>query len=291
MNRRKGAPGWILLVAALLAAPPVLAQEPPQQKEAWEDAHDRAEEEMRERKDRDHGFRHMLDVLELVDAPVFERNMLQTKYEWTQKAAGASMGELTFKPVFTFGAEREFALRIEAPLETFWPSGGGSSVSGFASLTTTLMWGFFSVSGIRQAVGLELQWNTASNSAVGQPWIIEPVYVVAFKLCSSVALSVEINWQKSFGNLGTYKPVNTIQFKPTLTVALPAWFYVAVQDKTSWSLQDQNVGSLLKFTAGRFLTRAKTVVLAIEYETPLDPVAAQGTVFMVGGLLTYFFTW
>ena len=291
MSRRNDAPAWILLLALVLVAQPVLAQESPEPKGDWEDAHERAEEEMRARKEKDHGFRHMLDVLELVDAPVFERNMLQTKYEWTQKPAGAASGELTFKPVFTFGAEREFALRIEAPLETVWPSGGGSSVSGFASLTTTLMWGFFSVSGIRQAVGLELQWNTASNPAVGQPWIIEPVYVVAFKLWSSVALSVEINWQKSFGNLGTYKPVNTIQFKPTLTVALPAWFYVAVQDKTSWSLQDQNVGSLLKFTAGRFLTRAKTVVLAIEYETPLDPVAAQGTVFMVGGLLTYFFTW
>ena len=291
MSRRNAASAWILLLAVVLVAPPVLAQEPPDPKGDWEDAHERAEEEMRARKEKDQGFRHMLDVLELVDAPVFERNMLQTKYEWTQKPAGGASGELTFKPVFTFGAEREFALRIEAPLETVWLSGGGSSVSGFASLTTTLMWGFFSVSGIRQAVGLELQWNTASNSAVGQPWIIEPVYVVAFKLCSSVALSVEINWQKSFGNLGTYKPVNTIQFKPTLTVALPAWFYVAVQDKTSWSLQDQNVGSLLKFTAGRFLTRAKTVVLAIEYETPLDPVAAQGTVFMVGGLLTYFFTW
>jgi hypothetical protein len=35
----------------------------------------------------------------------------------------------------------------------------------------------------------------------------------------------------------------------------------------------------------------KEVVLAVEYETALDPVAAQGSVFMVGGLLTYFFTW
>jgi hypothetical protein len=291
MSRRNDAPARILLLAVLLAGSPALAQEPPEHGAAWEDAQERAEEERRVRKEKDHGFRHMLDVLELVDAPVFDRNMLQTKYEWTQKAAGASMGELTFKPVFTFGEEREFALRIEAPLETFWPSGGGSSVSGFASLTTTLMWGFFSVSGIRQAVGLELQWNTASNPAVGQPWIIEPVYVVAFKLWSTVALSVEVNWQKSFGNLGTYKPVNTIQFKPTVTVGLPAWFYVAVQDKTSWSIQDQNVGSLLKITAGRFLTRNKTVVLAVEYETSLDPVAAEGTVFMVGGLLTYFFTW
>jgi hypothetical protein len=278
-------------IAALVAAAPALAQEPPEPREGWEDAHERAEEEMRARKEKDHGFRHMLDVLELVDAPVFERNLLQTKYEWTQKPAGAASGELTFKPVFTFGQEREFALRIEAPLETYWPPGGASSVSGFASLTTTFMWAFFSVSGIRQAIGLELQWNTASNPGVGQPWIIEPVYVVAFKLWSMVALSVEVNWQKSFGNLGTYAPVNTIQFKPTVTVGLPAWFYLAVQDKTSWSLQDRNVGSLLKFTAGRFLTRAKTVVLAVEYETALDPVAAQGTVFMVGGLLTYFFTW
>jgi hypothetical protein len=64
-----------------------------------------------------------------------------------------------------------------------------------------------------------------------------------------------------------------------------------VQDKTSWSIENANVGWLLKFTAGRFLTEKKTVVLAVEYETALNPVAAEGTVFMVGALLTYFFTW
>ena len=86
---------------------------------------------------------------------------------------------------------------------------------------------------------------------------------------------MELNWQKSFGNLGGYLPVNTLQLKPTLSAALPAWFFVSVQDKTSWSIENQNVGSLLKITAGRFLTAGKTVVLAAEYETPLDPVAAQ----------------
>jgi len=281
-----------LPLLAALAAPATRAQERPEGKEAWEESHERAEEEARERKEKDHGFRHMLDVLELLDAPVFERNLLQTKYEWTQKAAGAALGQLTFKPVFVFGQEREFALRIEVPLETHYPNTSAApTVSGFATLTTTLMWAFFSESGIRQAIGLELQWNTATNPAVGGPWIFEPVYAVAFRLSSTVALSVELNWQKSFGNLGTYAPVNTLQLKPTITIGLPAWFYVAVQDKTSWSIQDQNVGSLLKFTAGRFLTAKKTVVLAVEYETALDPVAAAGEVFMVGGMLTYFFTW
>ena len=281
-----------LILLVTLAAPAARAQETPEGKQAWEDSHEKAEEEARERKERDHGFRHMLDVLELVDAPVFERNLLQTKYEWTQKAAGAALGQLTFKPIFVFGQEREFALRIEAPLETFYPNTlAAPTVSGFATLTTTLLWAFFSESGIRQAIGIELQWNTATNPAVGGPWIFEPVYAVAFRLWPTVALSVELNWQKSFGNLGTYLPVNTLQLKPTITVGLPAWFYVAVQDKTSWSIQNQNVGSLLKFTVGRFLTAKKTVVLAVEYETPLDPVAAAGEVFMVGGMLTYFFTW
>jgi hypothetical protein len=33
------------------------------------------------------------------------------------------------------------------------------------------------------------------------------------------------------------------------------------------------------------------VVLAVEYETALSSVAAEGTVFMVGAMLTCFFTW
>jgi len=274
-----------LVLLLCLAAPAARAEEPvePEGQEV---------ESSRERRGHDHGFRHMLDIMELVDAPVFTRNTLQTKYEWTLKPAGAAMGELTFKPIFVFGAEREFSLRLEVPLETHFPNTSAApTVSGFASLTSTLLWAFYAQDGIRMAAGLELQWNTATNAAVGQPWIIEPVFVVAFRLSSIVALSVELNWQKSFGNLGTYEPVNTLQLKPTVTVALPAWFFVSAQDKTSWSIQDQNVGSLLKFTAGRFLTAAKTVVLAVEYETPLDRVAATGTVFMVGGSLSYFFEW
>jgi hypothetical protein len=250
------------------------------------------DETTRTRLTHDHGFRHLLDIMELVDSPVFTRNTFQLKYEWTEKAAGAAMGQFTFKPTLVFGAEREFALRIEAPLETSYPnSASAPTISGFASLTTTLLWAFYSHDGIRQAIGLELQWNTATNPAVGQPWIIEPVYVVAFRISRHVAMSVELNWQRSFGYLGTYEPVNTLQIKPTVTVALPAWFFVSVQDKTSWSLQDHNVGSLLKFSAGRFLTENKTVVLAVEYETALDPVAAKGTVFMVGAMLSYFFEW
>jgi hypothetical protein len=274
----------LALLAALLA-PPASAQEEaePERQEA---------ETSEERRGHDHGFRHLLDIMELVDSPVFTRNTLQLKYEWTEKAAGAATGEFTFKPIFVWGAEREFSLRLEIPVETHYPNTAGEpTVSGFASLTSTLLWAFYAHEGIRQAAGLELQWNTATNAAVGQAWIIEPVYVVAFRLSSSVALSVELNWQKSFGNLGSYKPVNTLQLKPTVTVALPAWFFVSAQDKTSWSIQDGNVGSLLKFTAGRFLTASRSVVLAAEYETALDPVAAEGEVFMVGVLLSYFFEW
>jgi hypothetical protein len=272
-----------LALVAALPAPPASAQDEVEREEAGSSE---------ERRTQDHGFRHLLDVMELVDSPVFTRNTLQLKYEWTEKAAGAAMGEFTFKPVFVWGVEREFSLRLEIPVETHYPNTAGQpTVSGFASLTSTFLWAFYSHEGIRQAAGLELQWNTATNAAVGQAWIIEPVYVVAFRLSSIVALSVEVNWQKSFGYLGAYPPVNTLQFKPTVSVALPAWFFVSAQDKTSWSFQDHDVGSLLKFTAGRFLTASRAVVLAAEYETALDPVAAEGTVFMVGVLLSYFFEW
>ena len=237
-------------------------------------------------------LRHLLDAVEAVDTPVYRRNALDLKYEWTERPGGAAMGQIMFKPTFAWGQNREFALRIEAPVETVYPGVAGEpTVSGFASLTTTFFWAFFSEKGIRQAVGLELQWNTGTRTAVGQPWILQPVYGIGFHFVDWLAVTVELNWQKSFGNLGGYLPVNTLQVKPTVTAALPAWFFASVQDKTSWSLEDHDVGSLLKFTAGRFLTEKKTVVLAVEYETPLDPVAARDSVMMVGVLLSYYFSW
>lgn len=271
----------LVLVLALIASPAARAQEAPPQEVAPAQAAEPS-----------HGLRHLLDVMEVVDTPVFSRNTLQLKYEWTAKPAGASMSELTFKPVFAWGKNREFALRVEVPVETVYPNPSvGPAASGFASLTTTFFWVFHEEQGLRLGAGLELQWNTATIPAVGQPWIIEPVVGIGYRFDRWVGVTLEVNWQKSFGNLGTYLPVNTIQFKPVVSVALPAWFFVSVQDKISWSLENDDVGSLLKFTAGRFLTEHKSVVLAVEYETPLDPVAAQGEIMMVGVLLSYFFAW
>ncbi len=275
-----------LAVLLLLAGLPVpaRAQEIPEGAPAQHQAHPDREEVG--------WFRHILDAVEVVDTPVYRRNSLELKYEWTEKPAGAALGQAMFKPTFAWGAEREFAIRVEAPVETYYPGDTSAPVvSGFASLTTTFFWAFYSAHGVRQALGLELQWNTATRSAVGQPWIIQPIYGIGVNLSSWLVLTVEANWQKSFGPLGGYQPVNTLQLKPTLTAALPEWFFVSVQDKTSWSLENQNVGSLLKITAGRFLTAPKTVMLAVEYETPLDPVAAQGTIMMVGVMLSYYFSW
>jgi hypothetical protein len=276
------------MVAACLAAP-AAAEEPAGPATAPPGA-DAAREEGRRH---ENALRHLLDTLEVVDTPVYSRNMLQLKYEWTARPEGAAMAQAMFKPVFAWGVRREFAVRVEVPVETVYPSpaSGLPTSSGFASLTTTFFWAFYAEHGLRQAIGLELQWNTASVAAVGQPWIIEPIYGIGYRFTDWLGATLEVNWQKSFGNLGGYLPVNTIQFKPTVSVSLPAWFFVSVQDKTSWSIEDANVGSLLKFTAGRFLTATKSVVLAVEYETPLDPVAAQGTIFMVGAMLSYFYEW
>jgi hypothetical protein len=285
MRRARGA-GIALAAAAALLAGGAGAQEKPV---AAEEHH----ETTVEKRKHDHGLRELLDVMEIVDTPVYSRNMLELKYEWTGKPEGAAMGQVMFKPVFAWGANREFAIRIEAPVETVYPSPvvGGPTASGFATLTTTFFWAFYEWEGLRQSLGLELQWNTATNPAVGQAWVIEPVYGIGYHVARWLNLTLEINWQRSFGYLGTYPAVNTLQFKPTVSFALPAWFFLSVQDKTSWSLQAQNVGSLLKFTAGRFLTESKSVVMAVEYETPLDPVAAQGVVLMVGVFLAYFYSW
>jgi hypothetical protein len=128
-------------------------------------------------------------------------------------------------------------------------------------------------------------------AALAAPWIVDPIYGIGYRFGRWVGATLEVNWQKSFGNPGGYLPVNTIRFKPVVSVSLPAWFFVSVQDKTSWSLEDRNVGSLLKVTAGRFLAEKKSAVMAVEYETPLDPVAAQGEVMMLGVFLSCFFSW
>ncbi len=241
---------------------------------------------------RDEGFLHLLEILETLDAPVFTRNSLQFKYEWTELAGGAALGVVTFKPVFVFGGKRELALRIEAPVLTRYSNDPATpTVSGFGSITTTLVWAFYAREGIHQSIGLELQWNTATNSAVGAPWIVEPVYTVVFRFSPWLALSVEVNWQKSFASLGGYNPVDLVQLKPTLSFALPAWFFLSAQENTSWNLETREVGLFLKVTAGRFLSVGRDVALSVEYETPLNPAAGQAMTMMVGAILSYYYGW
>jgi hypothetical protein len=48
---------------------------------------------------------------------------------------------MELKPTFAWGAEREFAIRVEAPVDTFHPGDTTAPVvSGFASLTTRTRW-------------------------------------------------------------------------------------------------------------------------------------------------------
>jgi hypothetical protein len=237
-----------------------------------------------------HLMRRLLDVLETVDTAVYTRNSAELKYEWNEKQAGAAMAEITFKPVFVFGEKQEFALRIEAPIETLYPGNVDAPVvSGFATLTTTLFWAFYAHKGIRQVAGVELQWNTATRSAVGGPWVIEPIYAVAFHLVEWLSLNVELNWQKSFGDLGGYNPVNLIQTKVTLSAVLPDQFFVAAQSKTNFNFVKENVASWIKLYAGRFLTPERNILVSVVYQRAVTPAAEASSIQMMGVMGSYFF--
>lgn len=236
--------------------------------------------------------RRLLDVIEVVDTAVYTRNQLELKYEWNQKPQGAAMAQFMAKPVFVWGEKKEFALRVEAPVETYYPGNAASPVvSGFSTLTTTLYWAFYSHAGIRQVAGLELQWNTATRGAVGGPWVIEPIYAVAFHVAEWISINVELNWQKSFGDLGGYNAVNLVQLKPTVSMVLPDQFFAAVQNKTNFNFEKRNVASWLKVYGGRFVTPERNILIALEYQRALDAAAEASSLQMVGVMASYFFHW
>jgi hypothetical protein len=102
-----------LLATATAGLPSVQAQEVPEVAGAAERV-----EEPGERPRHHDWLRQLLDSVEVVDTPVYRRNSLELKYEWTQKPAGAALGQFMFKPTFAWGENREFAVRVEAPVET-----------------------------------------------------------------------------------------------------------------------------------------------------------------------------
>jgi hypothetical protein len=153
-------------------------------------------------------------------------------------------------------------------------------------------WNFTSVGGVKQFAALGLQWQTASSAPIGGPWAIVPSYAVGFGLWRLMSLTVQVQWNRSLGSSDRYPDVNLLILEPIVAVNLPGRSYVAVDTRLGWNFVSGTFIPLMKFAAGIFTDRERTVSISAWYQPTLSqPAADEVFKYSVGAGVAYFFDW
>ncbi len=96
-------------------------------------------------------------------------------------------------PQFVFGASRQFAFQVKAPVLSLYPSSPAvPAQSGLGDVVTALSWRFAATGPIRHYASFGVQWETAAQTALGAAWAVVPAYAVALGLARWVSLTTQV---------------------------------------------------------------------------------------------------
>ena len=241
-----------------------------------------------------------LQILQGLNTVAFSRNQLSFTYDYFESVGGqsANLNVLTFGSLLVFGPNNEFAVLLKVPVAALFPSPAEAPAvqqpaqSGVADVNTALGWAFYAHGSIRQYLVVGLQWNNASASAIGAPWVVAPVYALAVGLAGWVSLTTEVSWFKSFGNLESYSGVNFLQLRPIVAFNLPSQFYIAVDTQLGWDFIKQIFVPVMRFEAGKLIGRERNVSIGAWYQLSLNTVGKQDSfAYGIGTSVSYFFDW
>jgi hypothetical protein len=236
-----------------------------------------------------------LEILQGLNSVAFSRNQITFSYDYLQGVAAlpANLNSLTFNPLFVFGPGKQFAVQIKVPVAAIFPTQAGHpTVSGVADVNTAFGWAFWIRRSFRQYLAIGLQWNSASESLVGAPWVIAPVYAFSLGLTPWLSLTTELAWNKSFGHLGNYPGVNFLVLRPILACNLPSQVFIAVDTRLGYDFIKEIFVPVMRFQGGKLIGRERNVSIAAYYQLSLNTVGKQDSFdFGVGASLSYFFDW
>ena len=243
--------------------------------------------------------REALQILQGLDSVAFSRSQILLQFDSYERLGNkANGGRFLFNPQFVFGKTSEFALQVKVPVSALYPDpGGGPAQFGLGPVFTSFSWNFFAQGRVRQYLALGLQWQTASNPALGSPWAgapwaLAPSYAIAVGLARWVALTTQLLWYRSVGSIAGYPEVNILLLEPILVFNLPGRSFLALDTKLGWDFVGNRFIPVMKGVAGMFVDRQKSLSITAWYQQPLTSTAAAETFdYEVGLSLAYYFDW
>jgi len=235
-----------------------------------------------------------LQILQGLDSVAFSRNQVIFQLDSFQSLGGkGNGGRMLLNPQFVFGGENQFALQLKLPVSALFPYAPGAPAQfGLGAVATAVAWNFLSTGGVKQFVALGIQWPTASSAPIGGPWAIVPSYAVGFALWRRVSLTAQVQWNRSLGSSDRYPEVNLLILEPIVAFNLPGRSYLAIDTRLGWNFVSGTFIPLMKFAAGIFTDRERTVSISAWYQPALSqPAADEVFKYSVGVGLAYFFDW
>jgi hypothetical protein len=235
-----------------------------------------------------------LQILQGLDSVAFSRNQIIFQFDSFQSLGGkGNGGRMLFNPQFVFGSQNQFAFQLKVPVSAVFPYAPGAPAQfGLGAVATAVAWNFTSVGGVKQFAALGLQWQTASSAPIGGPWAIIPSYAVGLALWRMVSFTVQMQWIRSIGGNDAYPEVSLLILEPIVAVNLPGRSYLAVDTRLGWNFVSGTFIPLMKFAAGIFTDRERTVSISAWYQPTLSqPAADEVFKYSLGVGLAYFFDW
>ena len=235
-----------------------------------------------------------LQILQALDSVAFSRSQVIFQLDSFQSLGGkGNGGRMLLNPQFVFGSGNEFSLQFKLPVAGLFPYAPGAPAQfGLGAVATAVAWNFLSAGGVKQFVALGLQWPTASSAPIGGPWAIVPSYAVGFALWRWVSLTAQVQWNRSLGSSDRYPEVNLLILEPIVAFNLPGRSYLAIDTRLGWSFVTGTFIPLMKFAAGIFTDRERTVSISAWYQPTLSqPAADEVFKYSVGAGIAYFFDW
>jgi hypothetical protein len=237
--------------------------------------------------------REALQILQGLDSVAFSRSQVLIQFDSFEGLKDqASANRLLFNPQFVFGERGQFALQLKVPVLTIYPNvPGAPTQAGMGALVTGFGWNFFSQGGVRQYLGLGVQWQTAANQAVGGPWAVVPSYAIALGVTRWMSLTTQVVWSRKVGSSG-YPDVNLLYLEPIVVVALPGRSFLGLDTRLGWDFSSDLFLPVMKGMAGIYVDRQKSLSITAWYQTTLTSASAKQLYdYEIGLGLAYFFDW
>lgn len=153
--------------------------------------------------------------------PVYGKRRIFASYDWRDLPQGETLHRVRLRMLQPFGPDLRYSWQIELPYERL-DEADGDAVYGISDIATRINWTFYRTRGLRQNLGLSVQWQTAQDSRLSDnATLLQSQYAFSYARSETFVISGQLTYARSVDRDRGARVVNRLAFEPSGTVLLP----------------------------------------------------------------------